>query len=238
MNLAACIPLRKSVRSYTPEPMDDVTLEKIADFIAGAKPLFPEIPFAWRLLSREQVKCICPWTTPQCIAIFTREEPGALENVGFIFQQLDLYLCSLGLGACWLGMGKPVRGIPAEPGMKFVMMIAFGHPRGEAQRKSAAEFKRKSLAEISDTPDERLEGARLAPSSVNSQPWRFTHQDQTIHVHCVRQPLVKMLSDMNRIDVGIALAHVYLTHPDSFAFFRDEGASSPRGCGYIGSFTL
>ena len=30
-----------------------------------------------------------------------------LENAGFIFQQVDLYIQSLGLGSCWVGLGRP-----------------------------------------------------------------------------------------------------------------------------------
>lgn len=29
-----------------------------------------------------------------------------LENVGFMFQQMDLYQQTLGLDVCWLGMGR------------------------------------------------------------------------------------------------------------------------------------
>jgi len=237
MNLAEMIPLRKSVRSYTNEKVDEATLQKIAAFIDQARPLVPGIRVKWEFVGRDKVRCIFPWTAPQSIAIFTSDAPGALENVGFIFQQLDLYLNSLGLGACWLGMGR-IRSELQAGGLRFVMMLTFGHPKGEFRRSGPADFKRKPLAEISDTLDSRLEWARLAPSSVNSQPWRFTHEGETIHAHCVRRSLVKTLNDMNRIDMGIALAHTYLAHPDNFRFFRAEGVQSPKGCSYTGSFTL
>lgn len=239
MNFAAYIPLRKSVRNYTDEPVGREILEKIAAFIEGARPLYPELPFRWQLLERSQVKCFFPWTAPHCIAIYAPDVPGAPENVGFIFQQLDLYLCSLGLGACWLGLGKPAKTVPAEmDGMKFAMMITFGHPRGNARRKGAADFRRMRLSEISDREDLRLEGARLAPSSVNSQPWRFTHEGEILRAHCAKKALALVLNDMNLIDMGIALAHIYLNHPDSFSFFREEGAAPLRGCNYVGSFML
>ena len=62
-----------------------------------------------------------------------------MENIGFLFQQMDLYLQTLGLGVCWLGMGKlnPKTTQQVE-GMKFVIMLAFGHPAQEVLERLAA----------------------------------------------------------------------------------------------------
>lgn len=237
MKPAEMIYRRKSVRSYTSEPLNAETLEKIQQIIGRMKSLYPDIPVKGEILNRSEVKCILPWLPAQVIGIYTNESEGALENAGFIFQQLELELQCMDLGVCWLGLGKPARCSVRADGLHCVMMMAFGHPKGE-QLRDAAAFKRKSLAEISDIPDERLEPARLAPSSVNSQPWRFTHEGKTIHVHCAKQGIVKVLKDMNRIDVGICLAHLYVCNPESFSFFRQEGISSPRNCAYIGSLKI
>ena len=126
-----------------------------------------------------------------------------------------------------------------EDGLQFTMMLAFGHPK-VAPHRVAAEFKCKSLAEISDMADERLEPARLAPSSVNSQPWYFTHEGDKIHAYCALQGFLKakMLGDMNQIDMGIALAHMYVANEDTFHFFKDDNAKTIKGYAYIGSFTI
>ena len=130
MTLKEMIYHRKSCRSFIGKPVDAVLLAKIRSF--EMKPLYPEIKVHWDIVSRNQVKCICPWTTPQLITIYTEEADGYLENVGFLFQQMDLYLQTLGLGVCWLGMGRmnPKTATPVE-GMKFVIMLAFGHPKGD-----------------------------------------------------------------------------------------------------------
>lgn len=229
---------RKSVRSYSAQTMDAAALGQIQAMAAQLVPLYPDIPVRCEILGREKVKCILPWLPPHAIAIYTDASEGALENAGFMFQQLELKLQCMGLGVCWLGMGRPaVKDAASEDGLKCVMMLAFGYPRGEQLRESSG-FKRKAMDAISDRPDPRLEPARLAPSSVNSQPWRFTHEGEAIHVHCAKQGIVKMLTDMNRIDVGIALAHLYVSAPESFRFFRREGVASPKGCAYIGSCEL
>ena len=220
---------RKSCRSFTGRPVDAEMIETIRRF--APKPLYPQIRVHWDIVSRDKVKCICPWTTPQVITIYSEDADGYLENIGFLFQQMDLYLQTLGLGVCWLGMGRmnPRTTSPVE-GMKFVIMLAFGHPRGDQLRHDGRGFKRKPLEQITDKPDPRLEPARLAPSAVNSQPWFFTHEGDSIHVYCAKKG--------SRLDAGIALAHLYVANEGSFRFFQTEKATELLGYGYVGSVTL
>ncbi len=243
MELKEMIYRRKSTRSFTGEPVDEITLQKIKAFSDEIKPLYPDIEVRSEIVGREQVKCILPWITPQLVAIFSEEKEGYLENVGFMFQQLDLYLQSIGLGVCWLGMGRMSEKdavASGSDGMQFVIMLAFGHPKGTYLRENVVEFKRKSLVDIADERDERLEPARFAPSSVNSQPWYFTHEGDMIHAYCAQHKLLKVkgYNNMNRIDMGICLAHMYVANPDTFRFFQADEVEDKKGYGYIGSFTL
>ena len=114
--------------------------------------------------------------------------------------------------------------------MKFVIMLAFGHPKGDQLRHDLKDFKRKPMEQITDTPDPRLEPARLAPSAVNSQPWYFAHEDDSIHVYCSQKG--------SRLDIGIALAHLYVSKAETFRFFQAENVSGVPGYDYLGSVTL
>ena len=226
MTLNEMIYHRKSCRSFTNVPVDAATIETIKAF--PMKPLYPDIKVHWDIVPRNQVKCICPWTTPQLITIYSEEVDGYLENIGFLFQQMDLYLQTLGLGVCWLGMGRMnPKTTTAVEGMKFVIMLAFGYPKGDQLRHDLKGFKRKPMEQIADTPDSRLEPARLAPSAVNSQPWFFAHEGDAIHVWCSKKG--------SRLDAGIAFAHLYVANPESFRFFKAEYLT---GHHYIGSVTL
>ena len=229
MTLNEMICHRKSCRSFTGIPVDAATIENIKAF--PMKPLYPEIRVHWDIVPRNQVKCICPWTTPQLITIYSEEADGYLENIGFLFQQMDLYLQTLGLGVCWLGMGRmnPKTTRMVE-GMKFVIMLAFGHPKGDQLRHDLKSFKRKPMEQITDKPDARLEPARLAPSAVNSQPWFFAHEGEAIHVWCSKKG--------SRLDAGIALAHLYVSNEGSFHFFKADHLTDLPGYTYMGSVTL
>ena len=229
MTLNEMIYHRKSCRSFTNVPVDAATIETIKAF--PMKPLYPEIKVHWDIVPRNQVKCICPWTTPQLITIYSEESDGYLENIGFLFQQMDLYLQTLGLGVCWLGMGRmnPKTTTQVE-GMKFVIMLSLGHPKGDQLRHDLKSFKRKSMEQVTDKPDPRLEPARLAPSAVNSQPWYFTHEGDTIHVHCSKKG--------SRLDIGIALAHLFVSNEETFRFFKAEHMADLPGYRYMVSVTL
>ena len=114
--------------------------------------------------------------------------------------------------------------------MKFIIMLAFGYPKGDQLRHDLMGFKRKSMEQITDKGDSRLESARLAPSAVNRQPWYFTHEGDTIHVHCSRKG--------SRLDAGIALAHLFVANEDTFRFFKAENVQAVPGYGYIGSCNI
>lgn len=240
MNLADMIDKRRSVRKYSDQPVDAKTLADIVAFCANARPLYPDIQVQSQIVTKEQVRFYFPWKTPQLLAIYSENKPGYLENVGFLFQQVDLYLQSLGLGSCWMGLGKLRSPEGAPEDMEFVILLAFGHLDGDFYRSGSADFQRKPLCEISDLADQRLESARLAPSSTNSQPWYFIHEGETIHAYRSNAGLLrhKMLGSMNRIDMGIALAHMYVANEDTFRFFRSEMPVQLKGYDYTGSFTL
>ena len=229
MTLQEMIFHRKSCRSFMNKPLEPEMMEKVLSF--EPKPLYPDITVRMDIVSRDKVKCICPWTTPQVITIYSEETEGYLENIGFLFQQMDLYLQTLGLGVCWLGLGQmnPRTTQPVE-GMKFVIMMAFGYPKGDQLRHDRKGFKRKSLEQIADRTDPKLEPARLAPSAVNSQSWYFTHEGNAIHVYCSKKG--------TRLDAGIALAHLYVSNEEGFRFFKAENVQDLTGYHYIGSCKL
>ena len=243
-NLQEMICRRRSVRSYLPDAVDAEMLADICAFAAGLSPLLPGAEPAWRILPTEHATYLQKWRNPQFLAFYVPEaaEMDGLLNVGFMFQQLELYLQSLGLGACWVGLGWPDAKIAPPPqGMKLAVMMAFGRPDGkEPLRQGAADFKRRALTEISDMADDRLEPLRLAPSATNSQPWFVLHAGDTLHIYREELKLLKKRTHgrMNPIDMGIGLAHLYVSNPANFRFFRVEEPPVKEGYLYMGTVTL
>ena len=239
MELKEMIYKRKSNRKYKDELLSKDILDDIIRFVNDSKKLYPDIKFRMEFIDRDNVKCILPWLPKQNIAIFSEVKDRYLENIGFIFQQLDLYLHSIGVGSCWLGMGKPNSKVKSkiEDNMEFVMCMSIGYCTEDLYR-DIKDFKRFPLSKISDLEDEKLEVARLAPSSVNSQPWYFVHEKDIIHLYLKKHSLLSKLalSEMNHIDVGIALAHIYVSNINSFEAFNND--NKLKGMKYIISFKI
>ncbi len=226
---------RKSTRSYTGEALLPEQLENIRAFISQLVPLYPDIPFHAEILDAADVRCFQPWKTPHFVAVSTLDTPEALMNVGFLFQQLDLYIQSLGLGCCWVGLGKSRK--PAPEGLTHAILMPFGITAEPVWREDISQFRRKTLPEIADQADPALECVRLAPSATNSQPWYILHGEGVLHVYQVIQPALKRmtLGKMNSIDMGIALCHLALTGPGDFTLRQLENAPRPEGYTYIGT---
>ena len=239
MELKDMIARRRSVRAYEDRRVDKETLDELLDFIGGVKRLDASIRAEVRLVERSQVTTMQSWATPHFLQVSSEEKGDWLENAGFMMQQVDLYLQSKGLGSCWVGLGLPETGIVPE-GMKHVILMPFGYPKNVPERSDVSEFRRKELHEISDVEDARLEAVRIAPSACNGQPWYFVHEGEKLHLFRDHLGLVKRpaLTKMNRIDAGIALAHLYVTNPDGFCFFKAEKKPEHRGLIYVGTVKL
>ena len=236
VNLSEMIPKRRSVRKYRDEILDDIRRREILEAAAKCRPLTEGIVVKFEFADREEVKSRMPFVPPQVLCIYSEEKEGYLENAGFLMQQMDLYMQQEGYGTCWLGLGKPGAMADRLDDLKFVMMMCVGYT-DMPLRAGAKDFKRRSLSEIGDREDTRLEVARLAPSSVNSQPWYFNHEDEYIHVYRGGGVLKPFLVKMNKMDMGIALAHLYVSCPDTFVFEKKK-APKIAGKTYIGSVKL
>ena len=176
----------------------------------------------------------------QYIAIFSEEKENYYQNVGFIFQQVDLFLQSKGIGSCWIGMGNPKNYENQDKDQKFIIIISLGKPKGNIYRE-IDQFRRKSLDEISDKADEKLVPAQFAPSASNTQPWYFTHNDDgSYDLYRVKLGRLRnrFYKKWNQIDTGIALAHLYVANKDSFRFYMKDNPKELKGLFYAGSFEI
>lgn len=240
MTLSNMIPHRRSVRSYKAEAIAPAVLDDLRAFMANLVPLTPGAKVEGRIIPTEHGNFLQKWETPHFIVIFSDGTDDGLINAGFMYQQLDLYAQSIGLGTCWVGLGSLTAEEPVPEGMKVAVMMAIGIPGDTPQREGAADFKRKAMAELSDLPDPRLEALRLAPSATNSQPWFVTHEGDTLRIWRGELGVIKQrtLGRMNKIDMGIGLCHLYVTNRETFRFWREENPPELAGQIYVGSVTL
>lgn len=230
---------RRSVRKYLRTSVSDDTIEDIVRHLSSIPALDEDISIRCDILGADEVSVRQPWRAPHYLAIYSEPKPRYRQNVGYIYQQLDLYVQSIGLGSCWVGLGKPKDSSGYE-GYEFVILIALGYADQIPLRK-IGDFKRKPLEEISDTLDERLEPVRLAPSATNSQPWYFTHLPSgDMAIYRKKQPKLidNVLGKFNEMDIGIALAHLYISYPLTFEYEYIVDTPSPKGYIYEGTIRI
>lgn len=237
MNLEETIYKRRSVRNYENESLTDENMEKLRNHINSVKVLNENIRWSYDIVSKDNIKTILPWKAPHYLLLYSEEKENYLENIGFIFQQADLFIQSNGWGSCWLGMASPKNYETEDFKQKFIITMSFG--KTEENTREINEFKRNALKQISDMDDEKLIPAQLAPSATNSQPWYFTHNnDGSYNIYRKKQNILRrrFTEKWNKIDIGISLAHLYITYMESFKFYIRPDAEELSNLYYEGSF--
>lgn len=219
LNLYEAIFCRKSVRTYTndeisPEVFDDFRrhYREIPDLFGGMETDFTILDNRkgqHKLLSLFSVRA------PYYMAFYSEEAPRCMMNMGCRMEQMVLYLCSKGYGTCFLASTRISHSLQTKGNMVLVGLIAFGISKGSCYRKKA-EAKRLPLEQLCvyrETPREwmrqLLEAARLSPSSMNIQPWRFVVYDSKIHIYTKKHAAEDMSRyRLDELNFGIMFANM------------------------------
>lgn len=136
-------------------------------------PLFPRIEYA-----RQYVAVI----------IDTSVEHVQL-HAGVSGEAMVLELAAMGLGSCWVqgNFRRSAVDIPLSPSEKVLAVIPYGHPskRASGDKRSRKPLKALCLDKPEDWPNwafQAAESVRVAPSALNSQPWRFSRSGNTLRL--------------------------------------------------------
>ena len=227
---------RKSIRKFDMASLSPQTITEMQSFTSEIKPLDKDIKYELSYLCTNDVKNLLPIKAPHYICLYSEKKSNYLMNVGFILQQIDLYLSANDLGSCWLGMAKPSKQVAeTKNGLEFVILLAFGNSNEPVHRTNIFEFKRNIMSSICNIPnaDELLQPVQLAPSASNTQPWFFSGSTDKITVSREKLNLIKapLYGKMNQIDIGIALTHLWLScdHQGKSIKFDFEKTIAPSG---------
>ena len=190
--------------------------------------------------------------------------PYAEEDYGYLLEKIILRFVELELGTCWLG-GTFKRSdfaniIMTSRGAVIPAITPVGHAapsmsnREQMIRKGAKSDQRKPWKELffdgdfskpltSEAAEESsrpLEMIRLAPSASNKQPWRVVRKENVFHFlmsKTLGYGSVFKGIDLQRIDMGIAMAHFDLSCReiglDGGWNVADHGIRLPHGLHYI-----
>ncbi len=186
-------------------------IKEIQNHIQCLQPLMDGIRTEFRLVPREGTTCK---RGHYCILIYSEVKEHHLLNVGYMGQQLDLWLASKNIGACWYGMGRTHE--KQHNGLDFVIMIAIEKADEKDFRKDYTKAKRKELSEIwmGNAYQKMGSVARYAPSACNTQPWLAMCEKNQLHLYRVKGKKGMMPKDKvtyyNKIDMGIFMLFLEL----------------------------
>lgn len=217
MNSYEAIYARRSVRKFCMEQVDSKVIEGIFKFLEETEPLFPEIGIRVRVYpaqgQKPKLSGFANVSAPHYLVIYSEEKEKSEMNAGYVMQQIALYLTSRGLGSCYQGMAKKHDAKMKEEGLACVMVMAFGYPKNPGKSREAKRLPMEELCAFKSQPKahtrELIEAARLAPSSFNSQPWRFVVYENRFHIFS-RKPVGgrHRLNSHDEFNFGVMLANV------------------------------
>lgn len=131
-------------RNTGDEHITDDELKDIENEFNKFRPLVEDINVKMKIVKDSTT---CKRGQEYCILLYSEKKDNYLQNIGYIGEQLDLYLVSKNIGTLWFGIGKVEE--QQIDGLDFVIMIAIAKIDSETKfRKDMYKSKRKELSEI------------------------------------------------------------------------------------------
>jgi nitroreductase len=222
--------MRRSRRLYEERPVPAGVLERLAATCNGFRPFDTARALATELSGKVFKGIIGDYGKIRGAQFFIAfigdtGDPHVNEKTGYTGEAIILEATALGLGTCWVGKSfdhvvadslaavgenervfavTPVGYAAGEASFEEKLMTGFGRAHG---RKPLARLASgMPEAEWPDWIRAALRAARVAPSAVNRQPWRFLVEPDSITVSA--DNLNDSYGISKRLDCGIAMLHI------------------------------
>lgn len=173
------------------------------------------------------------------------DDPYIHEKVGYLGEGIILEATANGLATCWVGgffrpeVAASIVGIGENERVLAVTPIGHATEDFSLEERIMTGFglthRRKRLAELITGLDQTelqhwmesaLEAARLAPSAVNRQPWRFYVEPYSITISVESPRFTFGVS--KRLDCGIAMLHIEVAALDCHVQGEWEFLEAPQ----------
>ena len=257
MRMKDAIMKRRSVRAYSGAQLTADEKQKINDYLAKKENL---VGLLGNAIKMELVESSNTTTgkigtygkitdAPAFLVTKLYNTKDELLDLGYVFENLVLFVESIGLHTCWLGGTFDRAALSATIELEEGELIPIISPVGKAKDSVALQEQvaahtgtRKDFDTLFFSGDfntpissvekrEQLEYVRLAPSGVNLQPWRLVLDAAgTMHFYIVRNPEVESYGlpyDIQWVDMGIALSHYVIASGKKRAFVAQPDIALP-----------
>ena len=227
---------RKSVRTFNGAALRKEDRKRLEQYLEALDNPFG-VPVEFRFLDAKEHGLSSPVIvgTDLYIAAKVSRIPQSEIAYGYCFEKFCLFAESMGIGTVMLAatISRKAFEKAMEVGDTEVMPAAspVGYPaekksiRETMMRKGLKADERMPFGKLffegtfteSLTPEhagrfrDALEMVRLAPSAGNKQPWRAVVCGDKVHFYEKKSMPENALGDIQKVDIGIALAHFELT---------------------------
>lgn len=256
---------RKSVRSFDGHALKSEDRAALDRFIQAQTNPF-DVPVDFRLLDAKEYGLSSPVIVGADLYLAAKVKRCKHYEIGFgySFEHACLYAESLGIGTVMLAASLSRAAFEKAMEVQNDEVLPVASPIGyPTQKRSIREtLMRKGLKADERIPFEQLffdkqfgdpltvssagvfadalEMVRLAPSAANKQPWRAVVTGDTVHFYEEKSLKDSPLGDIQKVDVGIALAHFDLTMQENGCNGRfieaDPGLALPENVQYVISY--
>lgn len=261
----AMIKGRKSVRSFDGRSISDEDRTALVQYIQTIQNPF-EVPVKFKLLNAGEHDLSSPVVTgtDEYIAAKATRCKNFEIGYGYSFESVCLYAQSIGIGtvilAASLSRHAFEKAMNVQEGEVMPVATPIGYPaskrsiRDSLMRKGLkaddriafdklffdGDFTKGLSKENAGVFGEALEMTRWAPSAGNKQPWRAVVNGDAVHFYEAKSMKDSPLGDIQKVDVGIALAHFDLTMKEKgykgIFVEKNQGISLPDDVQYIISY--
>ena len=233
---------RKSVRTFNGVPLRTEDRQKLKDFLSGSENPFG-VPVEFRLLEAKAHKLSSAVIlgAQEYVAAKVGRVPQFEIAYGYSFERFCLFAAGLGMGSVMLAATISRRTFEEAMQLQDAEVMPLASPVGyPAEKRSVREkmmrkaikaderlpfdtlffegsFAQSLLPERAGQFRDALEMLRLAPSAANKQPWRAVVCGDKVHFYEKKAKSFSnhALGDIQKVDVGIGLAHFDLTLKES-----------------------
>lgn len=233
---------RVSIRSYEERSLTKEDKSKLMDFNASLTNPFGvdvKVQYISKDKGAEDVQLGTYGTirgAKDFLAITVKDQPYAMEAVGYQFENLVLYATDMGLGTVWLAgtfNRKDFKNvIEISDDDLFPCICPVGYPGqkrsfiekitraslGSKKRKEwdklffLDDFSKSLTKEDAGRYTDALDMLRLAPSATNAQPWAVVKEGDKFHFFCnYKNSINNDVKKIKHLDLGIALSHFHQT---------------------------
>lgn len=200
MNYKDLILNGKSVREFKNKSIEEKYFDEIESYIKNNKKLLPGINIELKIFNKkgiyEKLNKVAGYNghmieAPHYIVILSDIEQGYIENSGYIGERLILKARDLDIDSCWITFKnsdtiKEKLDISSDKEVTAIIALGYAENKNTKNKRGSERLgieeivymddwgKNASITELEERGIlDAFSYARMAPSTLNRQPWRF-----------------------------------------------------------------